>query len=1764
MMTSLSDFLIKEKIHESSNSLVYRGVRQSDSRLVVFKVLKPDYPTPTALARYTHEYEITRSLNLEGAIQVYSLQNHERTLVMVLEDFGGESLDRWMQRSPAQYCPMPLQEWLHLGIQLTEILGQIHAANVIHKDINPSNIVINPETGMVKMIDFGISTQFSYAAPAFQNSGGLEGTVAYISPEQTGRMNRLLDYRTDFYSLGVTLYQLLTGQRPFDSTPVLELIHCHIARQPTPPQEINSDIPLVVAEIVMKLMAKNAEDRYQSAWGIKADLENCLHQLQVDRIDLFELGLCDVTDKFQIPQKLYGREAEIAALLAAFEKVAGSGEVGENITPSPRCKLMLVSGYSGIGKSALVQEIYKPITQKQGYFISGKFDQLQRNIPYSAIMSALQSFVCQLLAEPEFQLQQWRDQFLAALGMNGQLLIDLIPELELIIGKQPPVEAVGLTESENRFNSVLQNFIRALCSSDRPLVIFLDDLQWADLATLKLIERIMTDSELRSLLLIGAYRNNEVNSTHPLMITLEQLKRGDAAINQITLTPLSLEAIAQLIAETLRTHSTNTQPLAELVLRKTEGNPFFINEFLKTLYAEQLIHFNLDNRSWQWNIDQIEAKDITENVVELLIDKLRKLPRSTQQILNLAACVGTEFSLAILTTICEASLSDILSDLVIAVQFNLILPVSQSDKDVLEQKYRFLHDRVQQAAYALTDDQQKQAIHLQIGRNLLQKTSSDEQQEQLFAIVDHLNVSNPSAIDHPSLQIDDLERIQFAQLNLLAGQKAKAATAYSAALSYLAAGITWLTADPWQHHYDLTLTLHQEITEVAYLCGDIEQMENWATVVLQNAREVLHTVETYQVKVQAAMSQSNFGEAIQIGLLALNQLGLSIPEAPDLPEIQAAIEETIARLAKQDVEALLELPEMTDPNLLAVMDILTRMKALTSFAAPNLFALLSVTGVNLSLQYGNAIRSAISYICFGGVILSLPIPSVETGYRLGKLAMDLAERSHSKLIKARIQGPFGTGWVFLKEPLRASIPVLQEARRTAIEIGDLECAGIYSFMECDHSYFMGETLPQLEQKVADYSQIIWQVRQKTPFDSISILWQTVLNLSGQNEIPVQLIGEAYDEERSLPDAIAASDRSVVYLYYLNKLILSYLFGEFEQAIHHAALAEQYIDGVVGRLVIAQFCFYDSLASLSQWTEVAPAEPERWLDRVHRNQERMHQLVIHAPMNFLHKYDLVEAEKHRVLGQFFEAEELYERAIQGAHDNQYIQEEALAYELAARHYLHRGRIKIAQTYLREAHYCYTYWGAIAKVNALETQYPQFFSQSPSNSTKSTTTGSTTSTTSTGSALDLATVMKASQAISGEIELEQLLKSLMKILIENAGAQTGFLISENAGSWKIEASGEVDSSLDATPTRISTTQISLDRRVPISIIHYVERTKESVVLHDATQDQNFSNDPYIQSRQTRSILCTPLFNQGQLNGIVYLENSLTAGAFTTDRLEVIQLLAGQAAIALTNARLYAEVRARENQLSQFVNAVPIGISVVNENGEVCYANQMAYELSGIDLLHESVTPDLLQQIQLYQVGTDQPYPIEQLPILRSLAGETVNVSDMEFRHRDRMISVEVTSTPIFDDAGHIVYAIAAFQDITQRKQTERLLADYNRTLEQQVAERTLRLKQLSNQLFDQNTRLTNEIEERERIELALRQKEALNLAIITTIPDLLIRMDRHGNYLGIFANANILVYKPEQERVGANVIDILPHDVAEECLHYIQKAFQTRELQSLKVN
>ncbi|MFB2970731.1 ATP-binding protein [Aerosakkonema sp. BLCC-F183] len=1546
---AFSGYQITKKLHESDNSLVYRGLRQLDKQPVILKILKELYPPPEKIAWFKREYEVICNLNLAGVVNAYSLERDGNRWVMVLEDFGGISLAQLMQaeetsppspllQGEGRNLPLPplprreagfgelgsLADFLTVAVQISEILGQIHQQHIIHKDINPANIILNPTTGQVKLIDFGISTVISRENATFRNPNVLEGTLAYISPEQTGRMNRPIDYRTDLYSLGVTFYQLLTGELPFPIEDAIELVHCHIAKVPLPPHQLKPEIPQIISQIVLKLMAKNAEDRYQSAYGMKADLEQCLHQWQQKKqIAPFPLGRADASDRFQIPQKLYGREKEIETLLASFDRVSlGASE------------LMLVAGYSGIGKSALVQEVYKPITGSRGYFIAGKFDQFQRNIPYASLIQAFRSLILQLLTESKVQIDAWREKLLLALGSNGQVMIEVIPELELIIGQQPQVPVLAPAEAENRFNLVFGKFIKVFTQPQHPLCIFLDDLQWSDGASLKLIERLMTAADSKYLYLIGAYRDNEVSEAHPLMLTLAEIEKANATIDRIFLSPLKLSDVNQLIVDTLHCGSETALPLAKLTVAKTGGNPFFINEFLKALYAEGLISFDYQQGSWQYNLPEIKNRGFTDNVVELMAGKIQKLPEQTQAVLKLAACIGNQFDLQTLAVVYEKSLRETAGDLWQAIAENLILPLSDTYKlldldlqDLVGQvnvEYKFAHDRIQQAVYSLIPTEDKQAFHLRVGELLLQNTPADKRKQEIFEIVNQLNQGR-------DLIQQQAKRYELAELNLLAGQKAKASAAYQPAFNYLQIGIELLKDESsWKRQYDLTLGLYVQAAEAGYLSGNFEDMRRLASEVRNHAKALLDKVKVYKVEILAHLAQNKLMEALQTALDVLKLLSITFPEQPSESDFMLALQEVNSVLGEKQIKALVNLPEITNPEKMAAIDIMNYLNSISYKAAPQLLPLSVFKQVNLSIKYGNAPESSYAYACYAMILCGL-MGDIDSGYAFGQIALNILEKLNVRNLKAGTLNLVYCTTSHWKEHLKAGLQPLLDGYQSGLETGALDMASYCALARCNQSYFMGKQLNKLEREMASYSSVISELKQQTIANYNEVWRQSVLNLIGQNENPIQLIGEAYNEEKMLSVHLAAKDRSGVYYLSLNKLVLCYLFGEYSQAIQVAARAEEYLDGTIGMIPFYQFHSWDSLAHLAVFPDADEPEKERILAKVAANQQKLETWANHAPMNYLHKFYLVEAERARILGKYGDAREYYDTAIELARENEYLNEEALANELAGKFYLTRNQTHFARHYLQNARYLYQQWGAAAKVKHLETQYPEFFTAASTTSSPTKTTISTITTTggTTSGQLDLASVLKASQAISGEILLDKLLAKLMKILIENAGAQKGFLIlpapkqsESEATNWVIEASGTVDADEVTTLQSIPVDLVDSSTGIPLlstAIVNYVARRQEIAVLDNAAEEiQNPSsqiqtrNDPYLLHAKPKSLLCIPLLNQGKLSGILYLENNLTTGAFTADRLELLKLLSSQVAISIENAKLYRETTALNEEL------------------------------------------------------------------------------------------------------------------------------------------------------------------------------------------------------------------------------------------------------------
>jgi len=1627
-MQTFSGYQITEYIYESANSLVCRGRRQIEPQSVVLKILKADYPTPEKIAWFKREYEITHNLNLQCTAKAYSLENVHDRWMMVLEDFGGRSLDQLQLAGQ-----LSVARFLALAIGITDILDQMHQQYLMHKDITPANIVFNLATEQVKIIDFGIATKLSRENTTFRNPNVLEGTPAYISPEQTGRMNRAMDYRTDLYSLGVTFYELLTGHLPFRTKDPSELVHCHIAQEPIPVKGVIPEIPQMISDIVMKLMAKNAEDRYQSAHGLEVDLRECLRQWQTtQQITSFPLAQQDVNDLFQIPQKLYGREKDITTLLSAFERVSqGASEI------------ILVSGYAGIGKSALVQEVYKPITRQRGYFIGGKSNQFQHDIPYVSFLNAFRSLIRELLTESEEAITHWRKKLLMALGPNAQVIIQVIPEVELVVGPQPSVPDLLPTEAQNRFNLVFQNFIQVFTQPEHPLVIFLDDLQWSDGASLKLMQALMLADNSHYLLLIGAYRDNEVDAVHPLKLTVDEMKKAGIIINPIALSALNVPHTTQLMADTFHCDTATVAPLVDLVLAKTHGNPFFLNEFVKSLHTQELITFDYESNQWRWDLQQIQARDITDNVVVLMTNKVQKLPPQTQAALKLAACIGNKFDLTNLATVYQKSPQETANDLRYALVEGLLLPLNDSYKllevevEGLAEKitvdYKFVHDRIQQATYSLIPEVDRQAFHLQIGRLLGQRLPGDTHEQQIFDIVNQLNLGK-ALIDQQA------ERDQLANLNWAAGRKAKASTAYQTAFSYLMSSLELLNgfsasllsaSDSWHRLYDLTLTLHMEAAELATIIGNYGQMDRLIENVLQHAQTNLEKAKAYGVMANAHHAREAYPEAMRMGKEALKLLDVEFPVQPGWPDVMTAIQNIQVMLADQPIENLVTLPQMTDPTQLAAIGIMNNLGGVARALNINLSILMTCKQLSILLKHGNSLDSPLIYANYG-VVLTI-MQDFDKGYQLSSLALELLGRSNAMKDKAKIY--FSICYVIRhwKEPYRDLLPYLLEAFQSGVETGDLEYSANIASGYGQLLYLSGQNLVDVEQEMTKFEQAIIRFKQKAPLQWHQIYRQGVLNLLDRSQDACRLIGEAFNEEEVLQGYIEVSHYGALLHTYMWKLYLCYLFQHKQSMRENLVEMEKYSFVTEGTIVAPPISFYGSLARLALFSDASKPEQEEIQAKINANQEKMKLWAHHAPMNYLHKFYLVEAEQARVLGNDSEAREGYDKAIDLAIENQYPNDAALAYELAGRFYLIRGQTRIARQYLRDAHYAYQRWGAIAKVKDLEQRYPQLLLGAASVSHQTGITTITSSTGRTSALLDLTSVLKASQAISGEIQLDKLLDKLMKAVIENAGAQHGCLLLERNGQWWIEAEGVADQAA-TTPdggsaiTALQATPVATSERLSAAIVNYVSRTRENIVLDDATHVGLFTQDPYIRHTQPKSVLCAPLINQGKLTGILYLENNLTTGAFTPDRLEVLNLLSAQAAISIENAHLYDNLAVSEQRFRTLFEHAPLGVFEIDLSPTVptiLAANRQAERVYGWSTaefvampVEQLVPPEALLQIS-QMINSIQ-------------SGETVTLETTSMRRRGTAFPARISATP--QSGSGLNRLIVTVEDITLEKQRQ----------------------------------------------------------------------------------------------------------------------------------
>lgn len=1471
---NLSDL---ECIHSGPRHSLYRGERSGAA--VVIKANAA--PSVRADASLKHEYQILRDVQLPGIVKVFGLIDTGSGVGLAMEDLDGSDLTQAFQSAP-----FSVALFLNIAVQLAEALSRLHEARIIHCDIHPGNIVWNPESEIATLCDFALAKTLPMPALDSPNPNELEGTLAYMSPEQTGRTGRLVDRRADLYSLGATFYQMLTGSPPFAERDAVALVHAQIARLARPPHELNSHVPLMLSRLVVRLLEKEPTDRYQTAQALAADLRELRRQwLQTGVIQPFPLAVHEVPRGLNIPEQLYGRDDELQSLSAAFTRASAGGR-----------ELVLVTGGPGIGKSALVDRLGPSINDVHGYYAAGKFDQLQRSVPFSGLADALRGLVRQLLTEPEAALVGWRERIEEAVTPNGQLLVTIVPELERILGQQPEVPDVGPIEARNRFQLLIMRFLRVFAQPEHPFVLFLDDLQWVDAASLQLIVQCASDATNHHLLIIGAYRDGEVGPSHALTLSLATLRDAGCDIHTIHLEPLRSNAIAQLAADTFGVDAARLNFLAELLIRRSSGNPFFVRRLLHLMHAQGLVRFNADSQSWTWNESEIELVPISDNVLDVMMLAIDRMPSQTKRLLETGSCIGYRFDLDTLSELTDLSPSALTDLLRPAIEDGLLIQVrdafqmsAANGTAAAPASLQFAHDRVQQAAYGLLSDEERHALHHSIGRRLLDR-SGKHFDERLFEIVDQFNLGE-------SHVVDGSEREALVNLNLAAGRKAKESAAYRAAFEYLSVARRLLGAQAWVDRPDITFTVHCELAESAYLAGEHVTAEEAVETSLEHAPSRVAKAELYGLRVLAATVASDWEQALHWGREGLSVFGQEWP----LEGLAEAIEDEVAavmgNLGARKIEDLIDEPVVKDADIRESMRLLSLLGAPAYFSGTPVMTFILSRAVNLSLMHGPSPYSAFAFVLYGGTHNALT-GQYDIGYAFGKLALALAQRFGNRAEECRTVEVYGVLVHHWKAPLRDGLPLLKEGFRAGIESGELAFAAFNLNSVLINALPAGLTLNELLQEAEVVLDFATTQNNRTSFEIAVPYRQIARALTGATSRPGSFEDEAFDETRFLTDA--GSHATALGHYWVTRLQLAYLMGDHGQALVCSMEAEKRIAaGILGMITSAEHVFYTALTVAATATSPA-AERAPSITQLCELHGKLVNWARHCPENFLHKVSLIGAEIARLEGRATDASMLYRVAIAEAERQRFVQDEALAHELRARFLLGEQEPAFAAVHFQLALDRYRRWGATEKVRVIEAEFPQAIRPG-------------TLTPRAANSIDQMALIKASQAISVETTPERLFEQILRIVIEVVGAQRGVLALATHGSLKIhaqiEAEGEVSMSLAEVPLENCTD-------VPSAILRYVQRTKEFLLLSDAGASGLFTRDPAVRQRQVRSVLCIPLLTQSSLVGLIYLENNAMAGAFAAELVEVGKVLAAQAVISLENSRLVKRMQQLTGELEERV--------------------------------------------------------------------------------------------------------------------------------------------------------------------------------------------------------------------------------------------------------
>jgi PAS domain S-box-containing protein len=1471
-------------------------------------VLSPvsDHPSPATLRRMQEDITLRSTLDPAYVVRTLSLVHHQTARpTLILEDRGVVPLDC------VPSAAMEIERFLCFAISVTAAVGHVHSHGLVHKDIKPANMLVNTARDQVWLTGFGIASRLRRERQVPHPPEVMAGTLAYMAPEQTGRVNRSIDSRSDLYALGVTFYEMLIGSLPFTASDSMELVHCHIARKPTPPHERRTTVPKALSAIIVKLLAKTAEERYQTAAGLQSDLVSCLAQWQSQhRIEEFPLGVQDTPDRLLIPEKLYGRESEIADLLAAFDRVV-AGE---------RPELVLVSGYSGIGKSSVVNELHKALVPPRGLFASGKFDQYKRDIPYSTLAQALQSLVRPLLGRDEEELSHWRSTLKDALGPNGRLIVNLVPDLQLIIGEPPAIPDIPLQDAQRRFQLVMRRFIEVFARPEHPLALFLDDLQWLDSASLDLIEDLLTQSDLRHLMLIGAYRDNEVDALHPLMRKLEAIKRAGAPVVEIVLAPLTSSDLADLIADSLHCERERAAALAALIHEKTAGNPFFAIQFISEFVEGGLLAFDYNTGKWIWDLESIRSKGFADNVVDLLVGKLNRLPIRTEQILRLLACMGNSAEFDWLGMVSQQSNEEVHRGLLEAIQAGLVIHSEHSCK--------FTHDRVQEAAYSLIPEADRAEEHLRIGRRLVTHTRPEKREEAIFEIVNQFN-RGATLIKLPE------ERGRVAELCVLAAKRAKASSAYASALTYLTAGAALLPENSWEDRHELCFTLELTRAECEFLTGRPLDAEKRLTVLSDHAANMVERAAIACLHIDVCTTLDQSARAINVALDYLRQVGIVCSFHPTERDVKCEYEKIRLNLGGRDAADILDAPLLGNLETLATLDVLTRVTSPASFIDLNLAFFFICRAVNLSLERGNSDGSCFAYVMLGQ-IAGPRFGDYPTGFRFGQLGYDLVERRGLKRFQACAYLAFAiytAGWM---KHARLSLPVIRRAFETASANADLNFATLCWPVMTAVFLFTGDPLPDAQREAEHGLAFARKAQFGFALDLIApqiALIQTLRGATGKFGCFGPHLDELQFEARlgGNPGLALAEGK-----YWVRKLQARYLAGDYAAAMEASGKAQLVPLTAPGNPEDAEYHYYSALAHAASCDVASTEQRSRHLDALTAHLRKLQIWTENCSENFENRAALVGAEIARIEGRMLDAEHLFELAIRSSRDNGFIHNQAIASERAASFYAARGFETISHAYLQAARSCYLRWGATGKVRQLHELHPWLRHEERAPDL-------TASIDAPVEHLDLATVIKVLQAVSGDIVLEKFLETVMRTALEHAGAERGSLILTLGAKQWIAAQATTGGEAISVQLRESAVSAAA---LPESVLHWVVRTHDTVILDDASAQNPFSADPYIDRNRSRSVLCLPLANRGKLIGALYLENNLAPRVFDPARVAVLKLLASQAAISLENTRLYRDLAEREARIRGLVDANIVGIEIVDLDGRILEANDAFLRMVGYE--------------------------------------------------------------------------------------------------------------------------------------------------------------------------------------------------------------------------